>query len=82
MVRVKMELTLRLNRDEDAVIIKGPLHVRGEGEVYAEELIAIADALGKVCENLLPTLEKIPGNGVREFAEALNKPFMEWAEKR
>ena len=84
MIKFKLDLTVEEQEghgEKGKVRASGPLEVIGTGTNDAE-VLALANALGMAIEKLMPAIEALPGNGPLNFAEALNRPFMEWAQKR
>lgn len=87
MIKFKLDLTLKEMTDmadeceQDCVQVTGPMVVMGKG-VTPAEVLGIAEALSVAIEKLMPQIENLPGHGPLEFAEALNRSLMKWAEKK
>lgn len=85
MIKFKLDLTLKEMTDmadecEQNVLVEGPMVITGKG-ITPAEVLGIAEALSVAIEKLMPQIENLPGHGPLEFAEALNRSLMKWAEK-
>lgn len=85
MIKFKLDLTLEemeSRGDKSGVLVTGPFEVNVNGtNVKPAEVLGIAEALNVAIEKLMPQIENLPGHGPLEFAEALNRSLMNWAEK-
>lgn len=80
MIKFKLDICLT-EQEGRGLVIKGPVHVEGQNP-SANELIGIGDMLSDVIKNIIPELESLPGNGLLDFAVALNRSLMEHANKQ
>lgn len=79
---IKFKLDMCLTEEEgNGLVIKGPVNIEGEN-TSANELIGIGEMLSDAIEHIIPDLESMPGNGLLDFAVALNRSLMEHANKQ
>ena len=80
MIKFKLDICIT-EKEGHGVVIKGPVHIEGHNP-SANELIGIGDSLSDMIDHIIPELASMPGNGLLDFAVALNRSLMEHANKQ
>lgn len=80
MIKFKLDICLT-EQEGHGLVIKGPVNIDGKN-VSENELIGIGNMLSDVIEHIIPDLEYMPGNGLLDFAVALNRSLMDHANKQ